>query len=185
MIASVLAADTRRFQKIALFAVLACVLTGCSTPYQPNSLLGGYTDYMVAPDEAIVTFYGNGYTPAMKVIQMAARRCAEVTLQHSYRYFVGTSASDQSVNYSFSTPGYASTYGQGSAVGYGNYASGSFSSNTIITPPQTYNIHKPALTVAIKMSNDEKSLEPYGMVIQGVKVHPRDAAFLVQSLPKS
>jgi pyruvate/2-oxoacid:ferredoxin oxidoreductase beta subunit len=140
---------------------------------------------MVAPDEAIITFYGNGYTPAMKVIEMAARRCAEVTLQHGYRYFVGTSASDMSTNSSFSTPGYASTYGRGSAVGYGNYASGSFSSNTVITPPQTYNIHKPALTVAIKMSNDEKSLEPYGMVIQGVKARPRDAAFLVQSLPKS
>ena len=170
---------------LLLIGLALGVLTACSTPYQPNGALGGYTDYMVAPDEAIITFYGNGYTPAMKVIEMAARRCAEVTLQHGYRYFVGTSASDMSTNSSFSTPGYASTYGRGSAVGYGNYASGSFSSNTVITPPQTYNIHKPALTVAIKMSNDEKSLEPYGMVIQGVKARPRDAAFLVQSLPKS
>jgi hypothetical protein len=185
MITSGLAANSRRFPKIRFFALLVCAVTGCSTPYQPNSLLGGYTDYMVAPDEAIVTFYGNGYTPAMKVIEMAARRSAEVTLQHGYRYFVGTSASDASSNYSFSTPGYASTYGQGSAVGYGNYATGNFSSNTIITPPQTYNIHKPALTVSIKMSNDEKSLEPYGMVLQGVRVSPRDAAFLVQSLPKN
>jgi hypothetical protein len=107
------------------------------------------------------------------------------SMQHGYRYFVGTAASDASSNSSFTTPGYASTYGHGSAVGYGNYATGNFSSNTIITPPQTYNIHKPALTVAIKMSNDEKSLEPYGMVISGVKVRPRDAAFLIQSLPKS
>ena len=116
---------------------------------------------------------------------MTARRCAEVTLQHGYRYFVGTAASDASSNYSFTTPGYASTYGHGSAVGYGNYASGSFSSNTIITPPQTYNVHKPALTIAIKMSNNEKSLEPYGMVMAGVKARPSDAAFLIQSLPKS
>ena len=174
-----------RFPKIALFAVLACVLAGCSTPYQPNGALGGYSDYMVAPDEAIVTFYGNGYTSGMQVIQMTARRCAEVTLQHGFRYFVGTAASDASSNYSFTTPGYASTYGQGSAVGYGNYATGNFSSNTIITPPQTYNIHKPALTIAIKMSNNEKSLEPYGMVLAGVKARPRDAAFLIQSLPKS
>jgi len=177
--------DSRKLAKITLFAVLACVLAGCSTPYQPNGALGGYSDYMVAPDEAIVTFYGNGYTSAMQVIQMTARRCAEVTLQHGYRYFVGTAASDASSNYSFTTPGYASTYGQGSAVGYGNYASGTFSSNTIITPPQTFNIHKPALTIAIKMSNNEKSLEPYGMVMAGVKARPRDAAFLIQSLPKS
>jgi hypothetical protein len=177
--------DSRRSPKITLFAVLACVLTGCSTPYQPNGALVGYSDYMVAPDEAIVTFYGNGYTGAMQVIQMTARRCAEVTLQHGYRYFVGTAASDASSNYSFTTPGYASAYGHGSAVGYGNFASGNFSSNTIITPPQTYNVHKPALTVAIKMSNNEKSLEPYGMVIARIKARPRDAAFLIQSLPKS
>jgi hypothetical protein len=56
-----------------------------------------------APDEAIVTFYGNGYTSAMQVIQMTARRCAEATLQHGYRYFVGTAASDASSNYSFTT----------------------------------------------------------------------------------
>ena len=185
MTASVLTVDSRRLPKIALLAVLGCVLTGCSTPYQANGLMGGYSDYMVAPDEAIVTFYGNGYTSAMKVIQMTARRCAELTLQHGYRYFVGTAASDASSNYSFTTPGYASTYGQGSAIGYGNYASGSFSSNTTITPPQTYNVYKPALSVAIKMSNDEKSLEPYGMVIAGVRVRPRDAAFLIQSLTKS
>jgi len=139
----------------------------------------------VAPDEAIVTFHGNGYTSAMQVIQMTARRCAEVTLQNGYRYFVGTAASDASSNYSFTTHGHASTYGQGSAVGYGNYSSGGFSSNTIITPPQIYNVRKPALTIAIKMSNNEKSLEPCGMVISGVKASLRNAAFLIQSLPKS
>jgi hypothetical protein len=32
------------------------------------------------------------------------------------------------------------------------------------------------------MSNDEKSLEPLGMVIGDQKVRPKDAAFLSQSL---
>jgi len=41
------------------------------------------------------------------------------------------------------------------------------------------------LTIAIKMSNDEKSLERNGLVAGGVKARPRDAAFLIQSLPKS
>jgi hypothetical protein len=85
MIASVLAAGSRRSPAITFLAVFAYILTGCSTPYQANSLMGGYSDYLVAPDEAIVTFYGNGYTSAMQVIQMTARRCAEVTLQHGYR----------------------------------------------------------------------------------------------------
>jgi hypothetical protein len=38
---------------------------------------------------------------------MAALRCADVTLQHGYRYFVGVSMADVSTSSSFSTPGYA------------------------------------------------------------------------------
>jgi hypothetical protein len=36
------------------------------------ALWEGYSDYLVAPDEAIATFYGNGYASAMQVIQMTA-----------------------------------------------------------------------------------------------------------------
>ena len=42
---------------------------------------------------------------------MAALRCADVTLQHGYRYFVGIRMADLSSNSSFTTPGYANTYG--------------------------------------------------------------------------
>jgi hypothetical protein len=105
---------------------------------------------------------------------MTALRCAEVTLAHGYRYFVGTGASDVSRQTSFTTPGYANTYG--SATGYGNFATGH--ATTTFVPPQTFNVNKPALMISIKMSNDQKALTPYGMVINGQKVQPRDAAFL-------
>jgi hypothetical protein len=94
---------------------------------------------------------------------MTALRCADVTLKNSYRYFVGTSVADLSSQSSFATPGYAQTYG--SATAFDNYATGT--ATTTITPPQTFNIYKPAIMVSIKMSNDEKSLEPLGMVING------------------
>jgi hypothetical protein len=42
---------------------------------------------------------------------MEALRCADVTLQHGYRYFVGVSMADLSTNASFTTAGYANTYG--------------------------------------------------------------------------
>jgi hypothetical protein len=160
----------------ALLCFLA--LTGCATGYQPQSLTGGFSDYLTAPDEAVITFHGNGYTSAERVLQMAALRCADATIQHGYRYFVGTGMADLSSNSSFTTPGYASTYG--TAFGYGNYATAN--ATTIYTPPQRFNIYKPAISVSIRMSNDEKSLEPLGMVISGQKVRPRDAAFLQQSL---
>ena len=39
-------------------------------------------------------FHGNGYTSIERVIAMTALRCAEVTLAHGHRYFVGTSVAD-------------------------------------------------------------------------------------------
>lgn len=48
--------------------------------------------------------------------------------------------------------------------------------------PRTFGIYKPALMVAIKMSNNEQALEPLGMIINDRRVAPKDAAFLSQSL---
>jgi hypothetical protein len=163
-------------KQLALVSSLA--LASCATGYQPQSFTGGFSGYLTAPDEAVVIFHGNGYTSAERVIEMAALRCADVTLQHGYRYFVGVSMADLSTNASFTTPGYANTYG--SVFGYGNYATAN--ATTIITPPQRFNIYRPAISVTIRMSNDEKSLEPLGMVIGGQKVRPKDAAFLSESL---
>jgi hypothetical protein len=154
------------------------VLVGCQTAYQPQSFTGGYSEFLTAPDEAVITFRGNGYTAAERVVEMTALRCAEVTLAHGYRYFVGTSVSDLSRQSSFTTPGVANTYG--TATAFGNFATGT--ATTTITPPQTFNIYKPAVMISIKMSNDEKSLVPLGMVINGQKATPRDAAFLRASL---
>ena len=107
------------------FAILVWVglLAGCATEYQPQSFTGGFSDYMTAPDEAVVTFHCIGYTPAERVVEMAALRCAEVTLQHGYRYFVVTNVADLSGNSSFTTPGYAQTPGYANA--FGNFATGS------------------------------------------------------------
>jgi hypothetical protein len=93
--------------------VLLCavLVTGCATSYQPESFTGGFSDYMTAPDEAVVTFRGNGFTAAEHVVEMAALRCAEVTPQHGYRYFVLMGVADLSRTSSFTTPGYARTTG--------------------------------------------------------------------------
>jgi hypothetical protein len=163
-------------KQLALVSFLA--LASCATGYQPQSFTGGFSGYLTAPDEAVIMFHGNGYTSAERVVEMAALRCADITLEHGYRYFVGVGMADLSSNSSFTTPGYASTYG--SVFGYGNYATAN--ATTIITPPQRFNIYRPAISVTIRMSNEEKSLEPLGMVIGGQKVHPKDAAFLSQSL---
>jgi hypothetical protein len=163
---------------LALLWLLAIGLAGCATSYQPQGFTGGYSDYLTAPDEAVIIFHGNGYTPAERVVQMAGLRCADVTLAHGYRYFVLMSAADLSGTTSFTTPGYAHTTGYANA--FGNFATGS--ATTVVTPPQTHTFYKPGVQIAIKMSNNQNELEGIGMVLNGQRAKPRDAAFLSQSL---
>jgi hypothetical protein len=165
-----------QMKRLALLSLLA--LASCATSYQPRSFTGGFSDYMTAPDEAIIMFNGTGFTGGERVLSMTALRCSEVTLGHGYRYFVATEVVDMSSQSSFTTPGYAQTYGSASA--YGNFITGT--ATTTFTPPRTVNIHKPGLMVAIKMSNNQRSLEPLGTVVNGQKVTPKDAAFLSNSL---
>ena len=161
------------------FVLLASLaLFGCETGYQPQSFTGGYSEFLTAPDEAVITFHGNGYTSGERVLEMTALRCAEVTLSHGFHYFVLTSGTDMSTQSAFTTPGYAQTYGNARA--FGNFAIGT--ATTTFTPPQTFHIYKPDVMASIRMSYDEKSLEPFSMVVNGQKARPKDATFLQASL---
>lgn len=80
------ATAVNRVSRLLLLSLLS--LASCATTYQRQSLAGGFSDYLTAPDEAIVMFHGNGYTSIERVIATTALRCAEVTLAHGYRYFV-------------------------------------------------------------------------------------------------
>ena len=101
--------------------LLSCLtLVGCATGYQPQSFTGGYSDFLQAPDVATITYRGNGYTDVLRVVEMAALHCCDVTLQHGYRYCVLVGAGDLSRTSSFTTPGYA--YTSGSA--FGTYGGG-------------------------------------------------------------
>jgi len=168
---------------IASIGVLA--LAGCATEYQPQGLTGGFSDYLSAPDIAVVMFHGNGYTSDERAGQMVTLRCADVTLEHGYRYFMPLGAADTSSQASFSTPGFATTniYGHGNYYGFGSFGTynGSATASTVVTPSQTFRIRKPGYMVAIKMSNDLNSLKSIETVIGGVKQYPEDAAFLSKS----
>jgi hypothetical protein len=99
----------------------------------------GISEFLTAPDEAVITFHGKGYTSPERVIEMAALRCADATLAHGYHYFVITSATDMSRHSLFGTPGYAQTYGN--ATAFGNFAIGT--ATTTFTPPKPK--HQPTI----------------------------------------
>lgn len=72
-----------------LFALIAVVLVGCATPYQPFELFGrgGYTDKQLAPDMYQVGFYANGPTKIETINTLLAYRTAEITLDKGFDYF--------------------------------------------------------------------------------------------------
>ena len=75
--------------KTAFAAIAASiVLAACSTPYGSCGLLGGYTETQLADNVWQVTFEANGYTRQATTVRYAMLRCAELTLEQGYRYFV-------------------------------------------------------------------------------------------------
>ena len=66
----------------------ACLLASCATAYQPDGVSGGYSDQVRNGNTAQVSFRGNGMTTPATLHSYLLRRCAEVTLQDGYSYFV-------------------------------------------------------------------------------------------------
>ncbi len=154
----------RRSSQFIFVIVSAICLASCATLYQPKGFMGGYSDFRINDDVFSVSFRGNGYTSSEKTLKYALLRCAEVTLQGGYKYFVIISNNDTSRNLiNASTYGNAniSTHSNQTLTGNANhylngstiqasgnansYTSGSTSSNTIIQ-----NIHKPGMMLVIK-----------------------------------
>jgi len=131
----------------------AILLMSCATPYQPVNLFGGYREEQLAPDIYRVMFFGNGYTNGQVAAEYALHRCAELTQQRGYRYFGILAVSDMSRTWTLTIPAHAYTTGSVSMNSIGNTASGTYSSNTFITPSQTIQYHFPRPVITIKMFN--------------------------------
>jgi len=65
----------------------ACLLAGCATAYQPDGVSGGYSETLQG-STAQVSFRVNAMTTPETLHSFVLRRCAEVTLQDGYSYFV-------------------------------------------------------------------------------------------------
>lgn len=76
------------------------LLTSCATSYKPLGLSGGYSEMALTEDTYKVSFQGNSYTSQEEVQNLFLRRCAELTLNKGYKYFV-VSNSDIQVTTSY------------------------------------------------------------------------------------
>ena len=127
---------------------LSLMLLGCATPYQKNGLTGGFDETILSPNVFRVSFQGNGYTSLERAKDYALLRCAEVSLEHGFKYFVvmddGTRIKSDHVYIPGQT--YASYSGTTTAqvLPGGNVSATTRGSiNTITTPGFAFNVDKP------------------------------------------
>ena len=73
-----------------LFIIIALIITGCSTPYQPFSVFsrGGYKEKQISQNTYQVDYYGNRATSKETLNTLLQYRSAEITLQNKYNYYV-------------------------------------------------------------------------------------------------
>ena len=73
--------------------IVACVfgillLSGCATGYNKRGLFGGYENRAITNNIFEVSFSGNGFLDMNKAEALALLRCASLTLENGYGYFI-------------------------------------------------------------------------------------------------
>src|SRR5438552_2238504 len=71
---------------VALLLLVFCA--ACATAYQPMAFKGGYREAKLADDTYMVTFLANAFTAPDTANIYLVYRCAELTAEKGYDYFV-------------------------------------------------------------------------------------------------
>lgn len=126
-------------------ASVVLLLAACATPYQPQSLSGGFTETQLDKNVFRVSFKGNGYTNADRAEEMALLRSADLTLRNGFTHFVIVDGKSRADFGTYTTPIQSTT--TGSASVYGNTAYGRTTTTT--TGGQSFLITRPSTTNTI------------------------------------
>lgn len=106
----------------------ACLMS-CATPYQPEGYSGGYSDMKLGKDLYQVSFSGNGYTGSDTVQAFFLRRCADLTIEQGYEFFILVNQEAGATQYSTGT----THNGTVSRDYYGGYNYSGSSNTTTVT----------------------------------------------------
>jgi hypothetical protein len=156
--------------KKLILIVLVLSLSGCAmqTQYRPLGYEGGYSDMQLNINTYKVSFSGNTATSHEQVQNMLLRRCAEVTRNKGYKYFVIVSSNTEKKEGEYTTPTTISSQTSGSSndhisgLNYGQairanvYSSDSKNTQTIVQAGHTYKTHAFQENVVIKMFHTNK-----------------------------
>lgn len=76
----------RLLKYVLLFSII--ILYNCSTPYQPKGMLGGYSEEKIITNMYRVEFEGNQHSKPGTIQQYLLYRCAELTKEKGFDYFL-------------------------------------------------------------------------------------------------
>lgn len=139
-----------------VMVVLTALLAACATTYHSSGFTGGYSDAQIDSNTYKVLFKGNGYTSRDRVETYLMYRCAELTAQAGFDYFVILDGSTDTRHNTVTTPGSYTSTTTGSATVYGNTAYGSATTTGTFNPGQTLHITKYGGTALIKVFKGDK-----------------------------
>jgi hypothetical protein len=79
--------DEKRM-RTALLLCAALLMSACQTGYQPSGLGGGFSESRIDENTWRVSFRGNAFTSPDTVEKYVLYRCAEITVQNGYDWFL-------------------------------------------------------------------------------------------------
>ena len=146
------------------FVCLTLVIAGCATGYGKKSWRFGYSDRRIDNNTFLVSFQANAATSQATLQTYVLLRCAEVTAEAGYDYFIIVEASDTGKSISMIMPGSSTSYTTGSGSGYASTyrnmtygsASGSATTTTQSSPGYAFGVRLPGSTVTIKAFHGKK-----------------------------
>lgn len=93
---------------IVLLFISQITLMSCATPYQQRGLIGGFADYRLNKNTFRISFTGNAWTSQEKVEMSIFYRCAELTVDAGFDYFIFINQNLEKKRETISTPSFYS-----------------------------------------------------------------------------
>ncbi len=145
-----------------LAAVALLALCSCATSYGAKGLFGGFEETRIDATTMRVHFQGNGFTSKQKVETYTLLRCAELTQEAGYDWFLivdgDTELNDTQVHSGSFNQSHTSGVAGVNSLGNVNYGE---TTNGWTSPSTTFNVRKYDASVIMKMFRGEKPAEAH------------------------
>ncbi len=126
--------------KLVVFGISLLLLSACATAYAPSGWQGGFSSVQIDQNVFKVSFKGNSATSRERAKDFNLLRCADISLENGFSYFVIVGSEHDSRISKYTTPTRSET--NVNVTGYGKSAYGTATTTTYAG--QTYFFESPS-----------------------------------------